>query len=46
MTLKKIPEEILKRYKAYCLFHGLSMNKDLIDYMRSQGDKIQLKEKK
>ena len=46
MTLKQIPEDILKKYKLYCVNQGISMNADLIQYMELQGKKLKLTIKK
>ena len=36
LTIKDIPEEIARRYKAVCAIKGTSMREEIIEYMRKE----------
>lgn len=42
LTLKDIPDEVLQRFKAWCAYHGKTMQQALIDYMKQRGDEVRI----
>ncbi len=44
LTIKDIPADVLRKYRAWCNYQGVSMTNDLIEYMREKGEKVTVKE--
>lgn len=46
LTIKGIPTEVLRRYKAICSLRGVSMNDALIAHMMAEGEAMKAVEEK
>ena len=44
LTIKDIPDDILRGFKAYCALSDKSMNEVLIDYMKEKSTLVVLKD--
>ena len=44
LTIKDIPDEVLRRFRAFCALSGKSMNEVLVDYMRREGARVTLED--
>ena len=42
MTIKNIPDDVLKRFRAFAALSGKSMGDLLIEYMRECGSRVRL----
>ena len=46
MTIKGIPDEVLKKYRMYCLHQEKSVKQAIIDHMKEIGDRFEYQEQK
>ena len=42
MTIKNIPEDVLRKFKSWAAFKGLTLNEAIIEIMREKGDYVKV----